>query len=182
MSGWRGLIPRRVQRALDRELEQHLVVANVVLGQLRDHGAQRRVGDFPRAPGAEELVVVLGRRKRVQCVAPVALEVAPLRRRSGDEHVEPTVGEQRAARMQARPAVFTGGRDESEADAELVQEPLTFGGDRRRRRRELLPCERSCHRTPFAGETRSRPEILLRSGHRAPLGTSFDTSRGMRAS
>src|SRR3954465_14226420 len=72
--------PRREQRPIQQQLEQHLGVAHVVFRPLGQLTAQQRIVDLLHAAAAVELVVVLFRRERVQCETPIAFEIESLRR------------------------------------------------------------------------------------------------------
>ncbi len=72
-------------------------------------------------------------------VAPVSPQIPGLRRPAVDEPPQPTDGEDRAERMQARPAVGSDRRHVSEPEAVVVQERPARGGHLGHRFLELAP-------------------------------------------
>ena len=92
-------------------------IAATSAGSVTGHGAARHV----------RLVVAVLRRERVQRVAPVALEVAPLRR-VDHEAEQPLVGDDRRDRVDPRAAVGADGGQVAQAGTVLLQQ----GADRRR--------------------------------------------------
>ena len=85
-----------------------------------------------------ERVLVVVARERVHRVAAVALEVAALR--SGhDEREQPVVGQDRAHRVQPRPAVGTHRREEREPDPDPVEVVTAGGREVRSLRHEVVP-------------------------------------------
>ena len=132
-------------------------------GASGEPGDPGRVGHRPGAAGHVRLVVALLRRERVQRVAAVAFEVAPLRR-VDDEAEEPLVGDDRRDRVHAGPAVGADRGQVAEARPVLLEQSADRrrrGGARRRRIRTRKPCGHSIEhmyeqRTRHAGHAPDR--------------------------
>ena len=116
-----------MQGTLQPQLEQRVIARKGARGRVRriDDLADGRIIDASRPAGHGKLVVHLRVRKGVQSEAPIAAEVMDLRRLMANEDLQATVGNDRADRMDARPAVLADRGQIAEPDADLVDEHLS---------------------------------------------------------
>lgn len=138
--GWLGRSPDGVPRCgiamagglcehrrLHLELEEMLLLAWRWQGELGALGGELLgqavpdwgMRDVAGHPGQVEGVLVVWEGKRVHRIAPVTVEIS-LFWGWDDECVQPGLGEQRAHRMQPRPAIGPHGAEERQASAEVI--------------------------------------------------------------
>lgn len=120
--GLPGILPSRMECALNVEFKENLVVSDIMLGLARHDSSDRRIRYLACGARTVEFIVVLGCRERVERISAVTDQVVSLGRTAYDEHVEMAVVYEWAAGVESWTTIFSDGSDESQPDSELVEE------------------------------------------------------------